>query len=205
MKNVIKHGITLKTEVKSKHLYNEFTQWVDCDKWNTICGNVFNAKILNQSSNRWAKEKWILSGLQLSNTANNIDWIDCYDYDITCPIGTVEVKTGNGPMFSAKRAKPKDVVKLKLKNIYESSYDRTTLDKVFDHLMIVNLSPVFCIAFCDYATAERHLVQLKDGFLTQIPKEELTIVYKAPTKDPNSTINFDPKSVILNQLKEAGF
>ena len=41
--------------------------------------------------------------------------------------------------------------------------------------------------------------------LEHIPKEELTIVYKAPTKDANSTINFDPKSVILNQLKEAGF
>ena len=108
-------------------------------------------------------------------------------------------------MFSKTMCKQKDVVKLKLKNIYESSYDRETLDKDFDHLMVVNLSPVFCVAFCDYATANKHLVQLKDGFLTKIPKDELTIVYKEPNKFTQSKINFDPKSVIIGQLQEAGY
>lgn len=188
--------------------YSEFTTWVDMDKWNTICSEIFDAKVLNESSNRMTKEKWILAALKLSNHKNNIDWIDCYDYDVIFQewnLGKVEIKTGNDPMFSKTQCKPKDIVKLKLKNIYESSYDRETLDKDFDHLMIVNLAPVFCVAFCDYATANRHLVQLKDGFLTKIPKEELTIVYKEPNKTVQSKINFDPKSVIIGQLQEAGY
>lgn len=189
-------------------MYNEFKKWVDLDKWNTICSEVFNAKVLNESSNRMTKEKWILAALQLSNHKNNIEWVDCYDYDVIFKdwdLGKIEIKTGNDPMFSKVQAKPKDVVKLKLKNIYESSYDRKTLDKDFDHLMVVNLAPVFCVAFCDYETANKHLVQLKDGFLTRIPHEELTIIHKAPSKSVQSSINFDPKSVILGQLQQAGY
>lgn len=188
--------------------YKEFTSWVDVDKWNSICSEIYNAKVLNESSNRMTKEKWILAALKLSNHKNNIDWVDCYDYDVVFEewnLGKVEIKTGNNPMFSKTMCKQKDVVKLKLKNIYESSYDRETLDKDFDHLMVVNLSPVFCVAFCDYATANKHLVQLKDGFLTKIPKDELTIVYKEPNKFTQSKINFDPKSVIIGQLQEAGY
>ena len=188
--------------------YEEFTSWVDVDKWNGICSEIYNAKVLNESSNRMTKEKWILAGLKLSNHKDNIDWVDCYDYDVVFEewnLGKVEIKTGNNPMFSKTMCKQKDVVKLKLKNIYESSYDRETLDKDFDHLMVVNLSPVFCVAFCDYATANKHLVQLKDGFLTKIPKDELTIVYKEPNKFTQSKINFDPKSVIIGQLQEAGY
>lgn len=188
--------------------YKEFTSWVDVDKWNKICSEIYNAKVLNESSNRMTKEKWILSALKLSNHKNNINWVDCYDYDVVFEewaLGKVEIKTGNNPMFSKTMCKQKDIVKLKLKNIYESSYDRTTLDKDFDHLMVVNLSPVFCVAFCDYATAYKHLTQLKDGFLTKIPMDELTIVYKEPNKSTQSKINFDPKSVILGQLREAGY
>tara|TARA_E500000178_G_scaffold266314_1_gene263695 strand:- start:17949 stop:18524 length:576 start_codon:yes stop_codon:yes gene_type:complete len=188
--------------------YKEFTSWVDVDKWNIICSEIYNAKVLNESSNRMTKEKWILAALKLSNHKGNIDWVDCYDYDVVFEewnLGKVEIKTGNNPMFSKTMCKQKDVVKLKLKNIYESSYDRETLDKDFDHLMVVNLSPVFCVAFCDYATANKHLVQLKDGFLTKIPKDELTIVYKEPNKFTQSKINFDPKSVIIGQLQEAGY
>jgi hypothetical protein len=188
--------------------YEEFTSWVDMDKWNGICSEIYEAKVLNESSNRMTKEKWILAALKLSNHKNNIDWVDCYDYDVIFQewnLGKVEIKTGNYPMFSKTQCKPKDIVKLKLKNIYESSYDREALDKDFDHLMVVNLAPVFCVAFCDYATANQHLVQLKDGFLTKIPKEELTIVYKETNLHKKSKINFDPKSVILGQLQEAGY
>tara|TARA_E500000081_G_scaffold44513_1_gene47849 strand:+ start:1739 stop:2308 length:570 start_codon:yes stop_codon:yes gene_type:complete len=189
-------------------MYKQFTSWVDIDKWNGICSEIYNAKVLNESSNRMTKEKWILAALKLSNHKNNIDWVDCYDYDVIFEewtLGKVEIKTGNNPMFSKTLCKPTEIVKLKLKNIYESSYDRETLDKDFDHLMIVNLAPVFCVAFCDYATASKYLVQLKDGFLTKIPMEELTIVYKEPNKFTKSKINFDPKSVILGQLQEAGY
>ena len=188
--------------------YKEFTSWVDVDKWNGICSEIYNAKILNESSNRMTKEKWILAALKLSNHKDNIDWVDCYDYDVVFQewnLGKVEIKTGNHLMFSKIQCKPKDIVKLKLKNIYESSYDRETLDKDFDHLMVVNLAPVFCVAFCDYATANKHLVQLKDGFLTKIPMDELTIVYKESNKFTQSKINFDPKSVIIGQLQEAGY
>ena len=188
--------------------YKEFTSWVDVDKWNGICSEIYNAKVLNESSNRMTKEKWILAALKLSNHKDNIDWVDCYDYDVIFQewkLGKVEIKTGNHPMFSKIQCKSKDIVKLKLKNIYESSYDRETLDKDFDHLMIVNLAPVFCVAFCDYATADKHLVQLKDGFLTKIPMDELTIVYKESNKFTQSKINFDPKSVIIGQLEEAGY
>jgi len=62
--------------------YSQFLDWIEVDKWNDICSQVFNAKVLNESSNRMTKEKWILAGLELSNHANNIDWVDCYDYDL---------------------------------------------------------------------------------------------------------------------------
>jgi len=104
------------------------------------------------------------------------------------------------------KGKQKDVVKLKMKNIYESSYDRTTLDKDFDYLMIVQLSPVFAIAFADYQTVCDHLVQLKDGFLTRIPTNKLDIIYsKSTASNGSSSIDFDPKSVIIKQLREAGY
>lgn len=189
--------------------YSQFLDWIEVDKWNDICSQVFNAKVLNESSNRMTKEKWILAGLELSNHANNIDWVDCYDYDLMFndwDNAKIEVKTGNDPIFSRAKGKQKDVVKLKMKNIYESSYDRTTLDKDFDYLMIVQLSPVFAIAFADYQTVCDHLVQLKDGFLTRIPTNKLDIIYsKSTASNGSSSIDFDPKSVIIKQLKEAGY
>jgi len=189
--------------------YSQFLDWIDVDKWNDICSQVFDAKVLNESSNRMTKEKWILAGLELSNHANNIDWVDCYDYDLMFNDwnnAKIEVKTGNDPIFSRAKGKQKDVVKLKMKNIYESSYDRTTLDKDFDYLMIVQLSPVFAIAFADYQTVCDHLVQLKDGFLTRIPTNKLDIIYsKSTASNGSSSIDFDPKSVIIKQLKEAGY
>ena len=189
--------------------YSQFLDWIEVDKWNDICSQVFNAKVLNESSNRMTKEKWILAGLELSNHANNIDWVDCYDYDLMFNDwnnAKIEVKTGNDPIFSRVKGKQKDVVKLKMKNIYESSYDRTTLDKDFDYLMIVQLSPVFAIAFADYQTVCDHLVQLKDGFLTRIPTNKLDIIYsKSTASNGSSSIDFDPKSVIIKQLKEAGY
>lgn len=189
--------------------YKEFLNWVDCKKWNEICSQVFDAKVLNESSNRMTKEKWVLAGLQLSNHATNIDWVDCYDYDLRFfgwNHAKVEVKTGNHPIFSAVQGKMKDFVTLKMKNIYESRYDRTSLDKDFDYLMIVQLSPVFAIAFTDYKTVCDHLVQLKDGFLTKIPSEKLDIIYKEPSAGlAEREIDFDPKSVIIKQLKEAGY
>jgi len=189
--------------------YSQFLDWIEVDKWNDICSQVFNAKVLNESSNRMTKEKWILAGLELSNHANNIDWVDCYDYDLMFNDwnnAKIEVKTGNDPIFSRAKGKQKDVVKLKMKNIYESSYDRTTLDKDFDYLMIVQLSPVFAIAFADYQTVCDHLVQLKDGFLTRIPTNKLDIIYaKSTASNDSSSIDFDPKSVIIKQLREAGY
>lgn len=189
--------------------YSQFLDWIEVDKWNDICSQVFDAKVLNESSNRMTKEKWILAGLELSNHANNIDWVDCYDYDLMFNDwnnAKIEVKTGNDPIFSRAKGKQKDVVKLKMKNIYESSYDRTTLDKEFDYLMIVQLSPVFAIAFADYQTVCDHLVQLKDGFLTRIPTNKLDIIYsKSTASNGSSSIDFDPKSVIIKQLKEAGY
>lgn len=192
-------------------MYSNFTKWVDCGKWKEICSQVHGAKILNQSSNRMTKEKWILAGLQLSidQEKNNILWEDQRDYDLLFKDwqkGKVEVKTGNTPLFTEKTGTEKKVCNLKLKNIYESTYDRTTLDKDFDHLMIVNLTPFFCVAFCDYAVANEHLVQLKDGFKTEIPFEKLTIVYKEPaSKIVKSDIEFDPKIVIMKQLRRAGY
>jgi hypothetical protein len=191
------------------HNYNEFIDWVDFEKWSSVCSEVFSAKILNQSSNRMTKEKWILAGLELSNTAKNIQWVDVQDYDLIFndwELGKVEVKTGNTPLFSSVKCLPKKIINIKLKNTYDNKNDNIELDKEFDHLMIVNLHPVFCIAFCDFTMANKYLVPLKDGFLTRIPFDELTIVYKEPSKlGVDTKINFDPKSVILGQLKKAGY
>lgn len=187
--------------------YLEFNLWVDLNKWQEICSQIYNAKELNESGNRFTKEKWILGGLQKSLFEPNVDWVDKWDYDLVFKDwekGNIEVKTGNETLFTST-GNNKKWCTIKLKNIYQSQYDRLTLDKDFDHLMVVNLKP-FGIAFCNYEVAKEHLITCKDGFLTKIPFEKLDLVYKNVNEimvDKN--IHFDPKHVILKQLTEAGY
>jgi hypothetical protein len=110
--------------------YTDFLNWVDVDEFADDCNNISNSpgsQCLNQHSNRMMKEKFILSSLKVNNHAKNIQLVDTIDYDLIFSnwVGnsagsTVEVKTGDGPMFTAKRGNPKEFVEVKLKNIYES-------------------------------------------------------------------------------------
>ena len=188
-------------------MYSDFIKWVDMDKWNSICSSVYEAKVLNESSNRMLKEKYILAGLLLSNTSKNIKYVDLRDYDLLFKdwkLGTVEVKSGDYPMFSRKQFKPKSFVKLKLKNNYENKHDRQELGKEFDHLMVIQLAPKFTIAFVDYATAIDNMITTKDGFISNIPIEKFDIVYCDNRADPISNIEFNPMIFNSEQYKEAG-
>ena len=188
-------------------MYSDFIEWVDMDKWNSICSSVYEAKVLNESSNRILKEKYILAGLLLANTSNIIKYVDLRDYDLVFKdwkLGNIEVKTGEYPMFSRKQFKPKSFVKLKLKNNYENKTDRVELGKEFDHLMIVQLAPKFTIAFVDYATAIENMISVKDGFISNIPIEALDIVYCNDRAEPISNIEFNPMSFITEQYKKVG-
>lgn len=165
--------------------------------------------MLNESTNRMMKEKFILGALQKCNHANNIDWVDERDFDVkftNWANGTVEVKTGNEPLFSTITGKPKKQVSLKLKNVYESRNQRTTLDKTFDHLMIVQIKGRFGVGFVDYSTVQKHLVPLTDGFLVKMPFDTVQMIYQQDmrTVKPSWTIDFNPKNWILNQLSAAG-
>lgn len=189
--------------------YQEFLDWVDIEKFSEACNNICHASVLNESTNRMMKEKFIIGAMQKCNHKNNIEWTDERDFDIKFldwEDDTVEVKTGNNPMFSPKTGKPKKQISIKLKNVYESRNQRTTLDKSFDHLMVVQIQGTFAVGFVDYKTVQEHLVMLTDGFLVRMPFEKIKIIYKKDMreKDPSWTINFDPKTWVLDQLREAG-
>jgi hypothetical protein len=189
--------------------YNEFLNWVDIDKFSDACHNICNQKILNESTNRMMKEKFILGALQLCNHAKNISWVDERDYDIKFDAwteGTVEVKTGNSPMFSPITGKNKKNIKIKLKNVYESKQQRLNLDKDFDHLMIIQIQGTFAVGFVDYATVKKNLKAVTDGFLVNLSHDDVNIVYKKDMrKEPMSwTIDLDPKIWVMAQLASAG-
>lgn len=189
--------------------YQEFLDWVDIEKFSEACNNICHASVLNESTNRMMKEKFIIGAMQKCNHKNNIEWTDERDFDIKFldwEDDTIEVKTGNNPMFSPKTGKPKKQISIKLKNVYESRNQRITLDKSFDHLMVVQIQGTFAVGFVDYKTVQEHLVMLTDGFLVRMPFEKIKIIYKKDMreKDPSWTINFDPKTWVLDQLREAG-
>jgi len=189
--------------------YNDFLSWVDVPKFAEACNNICHATVLNESTNRMMKEKFIIGAMQKCNHKNNIEWTDARDFDVQFKDwnkGTVEVKTGNTPLFSPKTGKPKKQIKIKLKNVYESKSQRTSLDKLFDHLMVVQIQGTFAIGFVDYETVKNHLVMLTDGFLVKMPFDLVNIVYTQDMRESNPSwqINFDPKTWVLSQLTEAG-
>jgi hypothetical protein len=189
--------------------YTDFLNWVDMPKFASACHNICHQTILNESTNRMMKEKFIIAAMQLSNHKQNIDWTDERDYDVKFTnwvAGDIEVKTGNEPMFSTKTGKPKKQISLKLKNVYESRNQRTTLDKDFDHLMIIQIKGKFAVAFVDYATVKANLKQLTDGFLVKLTHDQINIVYEQDMRKelPSWTIDLDPKTWVISQLVKAG-
>ena len=189
--------------------YRDFNEWVDMPRFAEACNNICHATVLNESTNRMMKEKFIIGAMQKCNHKKNIEWTDERDFDVKLTDwtkGTVEVKTGNTPLFSPKTGKAKSQIKIKLKNVYESKSQRTSLDKLFDHLMIVQIQGTFAVGFVDYETVKDHLVTLTDGFLVKMPFDLVNMVYVQDmrTSDPSWTINFDPKTWVLSQLTEAG-
>lgn len=189
--------------------YTDFLGWVDTEKFAKACHNISHQTILNESSNRMMKEKFILAALQLCNHANNIEWVDARDFDIKFtdwekPL--IEVKTGNNPMFSKKTGKPKKNIRIKLKNVYESKTQRTSLDKEFDHLMIVQNTGVFSVAFVDFDTVLKNIQAVTDGFMVNLTHDDLNIVYKKDMRQEqvSMTVNLDPKLWVISKLTEAG-
>jgi hypothetical protein len=188
--------------------YNDFLGWVDVDMFAEACHNICNEKILNESTNRMMKEKFILGSLQLCNHANNIDWVDQRDYDVKFHAwteGNVEVKTGNSPMFSHITGKAKKNIKIKLKNVYESKQQRLNLDKEFDHLMIIQIQGTFAIGFVDFATVNQNLTAVTDGFLVNLSHDHVNIVYKKDMKKEPLvwTEDLSPKTWIMSTLAKA--
>lgn len=202
--------------------YYDFLTWVDMDKFAEACHNISGspgAQILNEHSNRMLKEKYILGALRKCNHAKNIQWVDTIDYDLifndwisttvldeTFP-ETVEVKTGDGPIYTEKRGDAKKFVEVKLKNIYESKANtRTTLDKTFDHLMVIQNSGTFAVAFVPFNIVSQHLVSLSDGWKARIPFEKVTVVYSKNMRElPITwTVDLNPKLWVSDKLTEAG-
>ncbi len=192
--------------------YNEFLNWVDVKRFAKACYNISNsdgAQVLNQHSNRMLKEKYLLGALQMCNHAKNIQLVDAIDYDLIFDQWneTVEVKTGDGPMYTEKKGLPKKFVEVKLKNIYESKANtRTTLDKTFDHLMIVQNSGTFAIGFVPFNIVEKHLVSLSDGWKARIPFDKVTMVYTQDMRQHPITWTTDlgPMPWIFDTLAKAG-
>jgi hypothetical protein len=193
--------------------YNDFLNWVDVKKFASACNNISNApgtQILNEHSNRMLKEKFILGSLAICNHKKNIKWIDTIDYDLIFTDwnnATVEVKTGDGPMFTEKKGELKEHIQVKLKNIYESKANtRTTLDKTFDHLMIVQNSGTFAIGFVPFDVVSNHLVQLTDGWKAKIPSDKVTMIYQQDMRQlpVDWSVDLDPKLWVLDMLTKAG-
>lgn len=192
--------------------YKDFLNWVDVNRFAKACYNISNspgAQVLNEHSNRMLKEKFILGSLQECNHTKNIQWVDAIDYDLIFDQWneTVEVKTGDGPMYTEKKGLPKKFVEVKLKNIYESKANtRTTLDKTFDHLMIIQNSGTFAIGFVPFNIVEKHLVSLADGWKARIPFDKVTIVYTEDMRQHPVTWTTDlgPRPWIFDTLRKAG-
>jgi hypothetical protein len=192
--------------------YKDFLTWVDIDKFAEACHNIsgsVGAQILNEHSNRMLKEKYLLGALQKCNHGGNIQWVDAIDYDLIFDAWgeTVEVKTGDGPIYTEKRGDAKEFVNVKLKNIYESKANtRTTLDKTFDHLMIIQNSGTFAVGFVPYGIVSQYLVSLTDGWKAKIPFDKVEIVYaKNMREQPVTwTVDLNPKLWVSTKLTEAG-
>lgn len=192
--------------------YTEFLNWVDVKKFAEACNNISNspgAQVLNEHSNRMLKEKYILGALRKCNHAKNIQWIDTIDYDLIFDQWneTVEVKTGDGPIYTEKKGLPKKFVEVKLKNIYESKANtRTTLDKTFDHLMVIQNSGTFAIGFVPFDIVKQYLVSLSDGWKARIPFDKVTIVYTQDMRQSpiTWTVDLNPKLWVSDKLTEAG-
>ena len=192
--------------------YKDFLDWVDVEKFATACNNISNspgAQILNQYSNRMLKEKFILGALSLYNYKKNITWVDTIDYDLIFTDwnnATVEVKTGDSPMFTEKKGLLKKTIDPKIKNIYESKANtRTTLDKKFDHLMIIQNSGTFAIGFVPFDIVNQHLVQLTDGWKAKIPTDKVTIIHQQDMRQlpVNWTVDLNPNNWVFDKLTEA--
>lgn len=192
--------------------YKVFLDWIDVEKFATACNNISNspgAQILNEHSNRMLKEKFILGALSLYNYKKNITWVDTIDYDLIFTDwnnATVEVKTGDNPMFTKKKGLLKKTIDPKIKNIYESKANtRTTLDKKFDHLMIIQNSGTFAIGFVPFDIVSQHLIQLADGWKAKIPSDKVTIVYQQDMRQlpVNWTVDFNPRNWVTDKLTEA--
>jgi len=183
--------------------YTDFLNWVDMDAFADSCHNISTAPgtiVLNKPSNRMLKEQFILSALQICNHAKNIQWVDKRDCDLIFDSwnnATIEAKTKDGPMFTEKKGQSKKTVSVKLKNIHESSFktQRTTLDKKFDHLMIVQNTSIFAIGFISYADVMNYLVPKRDGWMAEIPFDQLNIIYKQDMRSRKTewTSDLDPK------------
>jgi hypothetical protein len=192
--------------------YTEFLNWLDVKKFAEACNNISNspgAQVLNEHSNRMLKEKYILGALRKCNHAKNIQWIDTIDYDLIFDQWneTVEVKTGDGPIYTEKKGLPKKFVEVKLKNIYESKANtRTTLDKTFDHLMVIQNSGTFAIGFVPFDIVKQYLVSLSDGWKARIPFDKVTIVYTQDMRQSpiTWTVDLNPKLWVSDKLTEAG-
>jgi hypothetical protein len=189
--------------------YTDFLKWVDIDKYAIACHNICNQKILNEPSNRFMKEKFILGAMQLCNHEKNIDWMDLQDYDLRFKSwrkGRIEVKTGNNPMFSTTSGKPKKTVTLKLKSVHGSVQQRDDLDKDFDHLMIIQIDSFFSIGFVDYDTVVKKLKPVTDGFLVNLSHDDIDLICKKDVrlKDHDLNINMDPKDWVMSKLIESG-
>jgi hypothetical protein len=189
--------------------YTDFLNWVDMPKFARACHEISNQTVLDSETNRMMKEKFILAALQLSNTAKNIDWLDERNFDVKFTAwtdGEVEVKTQKYPLFTKELGKPCKTTSIKLKNVHESKNQRTSLDKVFDHLMIIQVKGVFAVGFVDYATVIANLDPRTDGFKVNLTPDQINIVYKQDMrKEATSwTVDLDPKTWIVSQLVKAG-
>lgn len=194
--------------------YNDFLNWVDLPRFAKACHNISTSpkyQILNRHSNRMLKEQFILGALHLCNHAKNIQWVDTIDYDLIFDNwsdgNTVEVKSGDGPMFTEVKGLQKECVEIKLKNIYESKVTRTNFNKQFDHLMIIQNTDTFAVGFTPYETAIKYLQpKLSDGWKTRIPFDEIQMVYTQNVRKdtPSFSEDANPRPWILDVLRKEG-
>ena len=185
--------------------YADFNDWINLDRFNEICTAVYSAPVLNESGNRFTKEKWILTGLEIVNHKQNIKYVDKRDYDLQCSSWStplVEVKTGNHIIATPTKGKIKKYCGVIVKNKQSGLKVITDLNKEFDHLMIVNIGTRCIIAFIDYATVLKYLITLPDRFIVKIPTEELNIIYNEPNIYKEHNIDFDPRTTMTRILRE---
>ena len=133
---------------------------------------------LNDRKNRFDKADLIEQAMEVFSNGR-LKWADEIGYDLIDERNIkFEAKSHKHCLFTASgKKKPNNTSKIKLVNTLQQS-ETKTLNCTADYLIIID-SAAFSMAIIDYErVAKSHSSETKDGFVCQIPIDELVFLFE---------------------------